>query len=306
MTYYLYIPVVATFIHILLMVLVLRSNINAKINRIVALFLFSMAFWGFAIFNMRASDTIQAAIIWDRVALCTAPFMTMLLYHTSLELSRLRKPRLILPLSYITFFIFACVAITTPLLVSDMRLEPYGYAPSYGILSGFLFVWIYIYIILSLITLIRFYRFTDRREERRQVILIITGIILSLSGGFADVLRSFGLVIPPLSMISNILFGCLVAIAILKYRFLDLTGLLRKGLVYTLASGFAAAIYVLFILLLGRVFKIDQVSVLINVVILLVIAIALQPVFRFMQRVVDKCQTCYSGYVHETLVFIIT
>jgi signal transduction histidine kinase/ActR/RegA family two-component response regulator len=308
MTYYVYIPVIATFIHIILMVLVLRSNFNAKINRIVALFLFSMAFWGFAVFSMRSSDTITGAILWDRIALCAAPLMTIVLYHASLELSRLGKPRFIMPVSYIAFFIFVCVAVATPLLVSDMSLEQYGYAPTYGILSIFLFPWIYTFIILTLITLVKFYRSSVKREERRQVVLIITGIVISLLGGLVDILRSFGLVMPPLGMITNILFGCLIAVAILKYRFLDLTGLLRKGLVYTLASGIAAAIYVLFILLLGRVFKVDQVSVLVNIVILLVIAIVLQPVFRQMQRLVDKWfyRTRYAHllaletFTHET------
>jgi signal transduction histidine kinase len=169
-----------------------------------------------------------------------------------------------------------------------MRIEPYGYAPAYGILLPFFFAWAYTLVFLALFTLIKFHKASSSPEKKRQAALIITGVSLSLLGGGLDILRSFGLVLPPVGILGNITFGCLVALAIMRYQFLDVPHIVRKGLAYTLVSGFVVGVYVLLILLLSRVFQLEQISMVVNIMVIIGIAIALQPMLRWVQKLIDK------------------
>ena len=146
--YYIYIPLIAFFLNIFLALLVLRSNFKSFINRISALFLLFMALWGLFIFGMRSSTDIGSAMWWDRLSLAFAPLMSLFFLHLILEISHKKLARWALRSIYIVTIVLAVLSFT-PLLVLDMKLEPLGYTPVYGILSCFIFPWIFLLVILS-------------------------------------------------------------------------------------------------------------------------------------------------------------
>ena len=287
MTFYVSAPLIAFFIDVALIFLVLRSNFRARINRICALFLLTMAIWTFSIFGMRSTPNLESSLWWDRSALFTAPLMAILFYHLTLELAHIKPRKWLLPTAYGVSITLSCLALT-PLLIIDMQLKPSGYAPTYSILLPFFFSWAYAFVFFAIITLVRFYKASSDYNERRQAILIITGAVLSLLCGAIDIFRSFGLKVPPMLIIGNIVFGCLVTVAILRYRFLNIPQVIRKTLTYALASGLAAGIYVILIFLTNRFFKLGEISLAFNVILILAIAIALRPVLASMQKMVDK------------------
>ena len=101
----------------------------------------------------------------------------------------------------------------------------------------------------------------------------------------------------PTSIFGNIMFCLLTTVAILRYHLWDINIIIRKGTAYLLMSALVAIPYVGIILLFTQVFKIQAIPrvfetqaipLWVYIVLLIVLAFALQPLWARVQRRVDR------------------
>lgn len=287
MSYYIHTPLIALFISWVLLILVLRRDHRSSLHRVFSLFLLSMGFWGLIVFGMRSSPDLESALRWDKALIAIGPWTSVFFYHFTLLFSHARSKARIITSAYLFCILFSILA-PTNLLFKGMQIGVYGYAPIIGILAYPAILSIYVFVVLGIYNLLRYHRSSISPGERHRTTLIIVGAVSSLLGGMADIAHLFGLSIPPLGIIGNILFGFLATVAILRYGFLDVRVVLRKGLAYTFISGLIIGIYVLAVFLINRFLEIKEISLAISVLLVLLIAIALQPMLLQIQGIIDK------------------
>ena len=165
------------------------------------------------------------------------------------------------------------------------------YASLFSVFRAYLVV----LLLLSILTLIRAYRQAPLQEERAQIKWIFLGVILGLTPflflyqlprvlGFVPLLSedtaAVGFIFAPLGL----------ALAIFRFRFLNVDIVINRSLVYSLLTVLTAGIYMFSVTLFrdlpGRWFAAGETAVSLGSVLLA--AIAFEPARRGIQAMVDK------------------
>ena len=188
--FYEILPLISFIFSILLISLVLRSDWRSFQHRVFALFLLSMGLWGFTIFGMRSSPSLDSAFTWEKVVIAVIPGMPIFFYHFTLLFTRATANRLLLRSFYGLWVIFAILSLTTGLIVSGMEEKSYGHAPVFAALFVPYLAFAYVPTLLGLANLVKRYRASPSPEERNRALYILAGATLSLIGATTDVLAA--------------------------------------------------------------------------------------------------------------------
>jgi len=268
------------------MVIVLRGNFRSSVHRLFALYLLALAVWGIVIFGMRASPDIEHALSWDVWTPVLGMFISAILYHFSVRYTGTRIRRWLIPSLYLFCLIFTPL-VARDLLITGMEVRPFGYAPVLGPLAPVYILFGLGLLIASLVTFINRYRTSAFAEQRNRYLYIITGIGISLLGGFFDVLPALGLPLYPGYIIGNITFCLVTTVAIVRHKLLDIHVVLRKGTAYALTTIIAAIPFVTVFIILAAVTT-QEVPRWIYIILVIALAFLLPQLWRLVQRMVDK------------------
>jgi PAS domain S-box-containing protein len=266
-----------------LLSVVLRGTQGSFTGRILSFLLISIALGGFAIFGMRASPDVQQALIWDRISFVAAFAVFVFYYHFTLAYTNIKGKRIILYAAY-SLLVIAAVAAPTGLLVERMRLEDYGYAPVSGPLTLALAAAGIFLVGDGIYNLIKRYKSTALYEERNRLLYLTVMAPLLLVGACLDAFSP----LPPAALWAALLFCTICTIAILKYHLLDIHIVVRKSLLYLLVSFIIAVPYVSILYLLHFIFQPILESWWVHPIIILLLAIALRPLYSRAQNFVDR------------------
>jgi len=290
MSLWVYLPLVPAISNLLLIALVLRSNWRSTLNRVAVLFLLALALWAFAVFGLRVSPTLEGALTWQRIALGVGPIGAVLYYHFTTLITRPAAPRLsrrLVVIGYLLALAFL-ILVPTSLLVEGNQMKFYGPAP---ILGKAFFVYIallYFFVLMGVVNLWRAARMSPSHQERNRAAYVIVGTACFVIGGLSDFLPVIGLRTYPLGMIGNLLFCLFVTVAIIRHQLLDIRVAIRTGLAYGIVSAVVVGAYVGVIFVFTRLLGTRLVSIWANVAVIFLLAIALQPVLKWVQRMVDR------------------
>jgi two-component system, NtrC family, sensor kinase len=273
----------ATFTAILLS-LVLRHPRHNTETRWFSVFLSGMTLWGLTIGMMRVSDLVASAV-WEKAALVAIALTVVSFYYFAMTHIHTYS-RLFNALPAI-FFIFTVIVSPTSLLVEGMGVDRFGRAPDWNIL---LYPW---FVILYTIMLAAIFRLNQARiaatsyEAKNRYLYLIIGTGICFLGGISDVLPALGINIYPSSIITNMAFALLTAIAILRYQLLDIRVVIRKSAAYILTSMVVAVPYVGAIAWFSLLFQ-KTLPIWLNILLVLVLALGLQIVWQRVQTTVDR------------------
>ena len=288
---YLLLPLAAYFIHAFLVYLALRVAPRRFLNRIFSLFLLSMALWGLTIYAMRSSPTLPQAFFWEKWVLTWLAAAPVFYFHFTLAFLGVQpRPRTLW--AFYGLLVFFVAASHGGLLATGMQLRPYGYAPVLGPLFAPYVLFIYGTILLSTSYLWRGYR-ALAGAERNRIAYLIAGPIISILGGTSDYVAAMGLPIYPLGIVSNIAFGLLSTIAILKHQLLDIQLVARRGTAYVLTAAAAILVFVavtaVFLSASGRsLTPAEQAELAVQAAVMLVLAAVFQPAVRWVHGQTDR------------------
>ncbi|MFC1934660.1 ATP-binding protein, partial [Chloroflexota bacterium] len=147
----------------------------------------------------------------------------------------------------------------------------------------------YLFIILAVANLNKGYKASQIYEERNRYLYVAIGIFALLFGALFDIVSIFGIPISPGGgSIGNIVFCIFTAVAIMKYHLLDIYIVIRKGAAYLLISAVVALPYVSIILVFNYFFGIGNIPFWAHSILLLLLALILQTLWRGGQNFVDR------------------
>ena len=280
---YLLPPLVVSGVCLILIAVVLRDVRRSWASWIFCGLLLSVAVVSLLLFVMRTSPDAQQALIWVRIVAAVGYTSYVLYYHFTLAYTGTQGQRRILLTGYLLIMIFASLSLTD-LLVKEIRMEYYGYAPTPGLMfvplsvSGLCFMGGGAY------NLLKYYRASYSPEERNRIAYLLIAVSFPVLGAFLDTFSN----LPPASIWGNLLFCIICTIAIVKYHLLDIRVVVRKSLVYLLVSLIIAIPYVSILYLLHFIFQPILELWWVHLIIILLLAIALRPLYSWAQNFVDR------------------
>jgi len=244
-----------------------------------------VAGWSALIFLMRSSPDQAQALAREKTMVVAYYLMFILFFHFTVSYASVtgRASRVVLGLSYA---LAATVAVLAPtdLLIRAMRVEPYGYAPVLGPLVPPLSAMGFMLMGGGAYNLVRRYRQSRSYEERNRTAYLVLLLSLPIIGGLLDAFTN----LPPIAIWANLAFCVLGAVVIARYHLWDIRVVVRRGLVYLLVSGVVAIPYVGMIYLVYHWLEPRLTPWWLLVVLVLLLAFALRPLYGWAQTVVDR------------------
>ena len=286
MNFYLILPIVQAILSLILLIIVSRAKSQDTSRYLFSTYLGGLLVWGTLIFLMRSSPNAETAYFWEKLLLPLGLFLTATMFHFSIAFGGFKLKKWVLVL------IYAGCALVLGLseagwVVAGMQTKPYGYAPLPGPLFMVVALSSYTLAMISIINLWKYSRKAVFSAERTRSSYILIGMIISVLGGVFDVLPLLGLSLYPGVIFGNITFCLFTSIAILKYNLLGVRIIVRKGITYFLASAVAATPYLIALLVFRNISQTD-VPTWGLVLLFILLAFILQPLWRVIQSLIDK------------------
>ncbi|MCS7206451.1 MAG: ATP-binding protein [Dehalococcoidia bacterium] len=281
-------PAVTLALNVTLLLMVLRAPRKTGLYYLFALFLGAMAFWSLFIFAVRASPSNESALLWQRVAFAFFPIIGVSWLHFVLLLTRrITRVAQVWPL-YGLLAVLSALG-PSPWVVQGVVFHTSGWGP----VGGPLFVpWMVAHqlvVVAGMAVLLSAYQQTEAVDERNRYLYLCVGAVVALAGIATDYLTAVGVMTIPLGMVGYFLFSIATAIAVMRTRLLDLQVAAQRGAVYLLTSAAVAGLYLLVLLAVSRwLARQVGLSFAIQILLLFVLALAFQPLQRYLQEVADR------------------
>lgn len=285
--FYLLPPLIASAVSLVLVFLVIRGNTRSFVHRLFTLMLAGACAWGIFIFLMRSSPVSEHALVWSRAVNVIIPAVIVMIFHFTFVYTGIKPSRWVIPAIYI-FLLVNLALVPSGLLIKDIQIKSYGYAPVVGPAFYPVALIDYLLIILGLVNLFRAWRRADNYEARNRFLYVTIGMAAAFIAGLGDVLPLLGLQLYPGAIFGHIIFYVLTATAMARFHLLDISIVIRKGLAYFIASTLVAVPYVVIIALMINIFNGTPAQMAGYVVLLILLSIALQPLWSRVQSLVDR------------------
>lgn len=289
--------------NLILCLVVLSSNPKNLAHRIFACFVLSFATWNMGELIMINSSHPERAILGVKIIFVGLTYSPLFFLHFSFVFPFKSKSEWARGLKLILLYMVPLAILIPFFLTYQMDIEQLKELRSifyYGFLLEEPLVFL---IFLGLITLfsgmsiywgiknlIYSLQTTRSPRQRLQIKYLIFGMIsMAIAGTIINLLNSFlklGWPIFFLASLYSILVSLFFAMALIRYRLLDIHLLIRGGILYSTVSGLILAIYILIIKNIGEAIsqKAYGRSLLIESVLILVLVYMLRP---FQKKVGD-------------------
>ncbi len=281
---YLLPPLVGAAVFFVLMAIVWQRARRDSPTILFLVFLASMLFWSFSTYLMRSSPDVKQALIWDRYIVVAFLAMFGLYLHFTFTYSRTKANRWVIVILYLSLGIFTGLTLLTDLVVKEMALKPYGYAPIIGPVSYIAFCAGIIFLLGGAYNLLKAYQRSQSYEERNRLLYLAVAAIFPAVGAGLDAFSD----LPPVAIWSNLAFSLLCTIAIVRYHLLDIRILIKKSLTYLILSALIAIPYAAVLYIFNLVFEPRGNDWWGHVVTVLILAIILRPLYTESQELVDR------------------
>jgi len=293
-------------INLTLCLIVFYDNPKGVVNRVFTLLILSFVGWNAGELIMITSDLHSIALVGVKVIFIGVFLFPLFFLHFSYvfpqKLTRFFDGwrSLILyagPLALLVPFILLLeVDIGRVVQIGSIfyyvftfhgRLESQLLALILGLIGLGYFSWGVVNFVVS-------YRHTKIARQRLQILYLLVGIIsMFIIGLFLHVMNYFfhlGYSFFFVASLYSLLISFFFALAIVKYRLVDIHFIIRGGILYSLISGLVLVIYVLFIKnicdILAR--KLETTSLLVEAAMVVVLVFLLRPLERKVEEFIDR------------------
>jgi len=242
------IPLVSLLCYAILLLVVARGHIAGKMGRLFGLYLFSMLIWSFCSFMMHLNTGIMTPLFWNRLLIPAATAMPIAFFAFVQEfLQKRRKSLLRFGLASYAIIQVANVlgyGVRNAYVANGRFHNEYG--PFIALIGG---SWVF-FVGHSAFDLWREYRRAKdslHRERIRYLLLVVLVIAIGALTN-ATVLQHY-----PVDIACNAIGAFLITYAILRHQLLDITLVVRKGLLYSVPTVIIGTGYFLMISLAARI-----------------------------------------------------
>ncbi|MDD5382519.1 MAG: ATP-binding protein [Candidatus Margulisbacteria bacterium] len=257
-------------------------------NATLGLFSASLALWCFGQFMGGMVADKSQVLFWTRAGIGGAIFIPIFYFHFIAALvGRINEAwlRLGYGLAFLLLFLDF-----TPLFIPDVQpVLSYRYYPKAGIVYPYFALFIAVCFGYGFLRLFKAYR-EAAGEKRNQLLYIIIASLIGFGGGLTAFFPVWGINFPVLSHFALPLYVLVAVYAIVKHHLLDISIIVREGLIYSALTVLFAGFYVLAVLVanysLSRFVPFDPVVTVLIVVFASVLVF--QPVKDRVQSAVDR------------------
>jgi two-component system sensor histidine kinase HydH len=290
-----------------LCLIVLSSKPQNVAHKLFACFVLSFATWNMGELIMIGSTHLGHAIFGAKVISVGLIFAPLFFLHFSFFFPFRRESRWARGLNLFLLYMIPVAILTTFFIAFRIDIERFKELRSvfyYGLLFeeplifliflGLTVVFSGICIFWGIENLIRSLRATRIPRQKLQIKYLIFGIIsMAIAGTIINLLNYFlnlGWPIFFLASLYSILVSLFFAIALIRYRLLDIHLLIRGGILYSSVSGLVLAIYILIIKNIGEAIsrKAYGGSILVESALILGLVFMLQPFQRKVGDWIDR------------------
>ena len=276
-------PMVVIIVGLALMMVIFAWAPATKSRSLFAGVLGGLVLWGIFVLGMRVSEDARAALAWNHWTPVAIYVMFLAFYMFVREYTRSRGDGRFLVAGFVVLAL-SIIAAPMGLLVQDLRVESYGYAPVAGVLAVPLGVAGFVVFAVAVWTLIRRYRATTSEEERNRLLYLIVAAFFPLVGALLDITTN----LPPLGIAANLVFCVICSVALLEYQLLDIPQVARRTLTYLVLGFMVAVPYVVTLLVIQRLFGARLEGLWSYLVTILFLAVFLRPLYAAAQDLVDR------------------
>lgn len=214
----------------------LKSRKN-RINRIFAVFSFSIAWWAFFQGVVNMSGSSSTALILSMIMTAGVFFIPSLFLHFVVSFLNLKKERALLKYAYSLSFIFAALSGTSYMVsgVSSKLFLKYYLDP--GIIYHYAVCFFIISAVYGLYKLRDELKKSKDETKRSQLKYLFWPSLIGYAGGGANFLFNYDIYIPILMPFGTYFVGFYVfavAYAILKYQLMDVKTAVKKAFLYSI------------------------------------------------------------------------
>ncbi len=217
---------------------VLSRNPSQRLNRAWFLFTSSVAVWGFGgMWIALETDKAMALLAWRVAFALGVVWIPVLFYHFVTIFCEL-KQKLILPFSYLVGLSFFPFILFSSSFFGDVRYvfsSFYYAAPGSPLFHVFFAWWTWLVIYAHYQTFKLYHHASGIR--RNQFKYFFLAFALAYGSGSLDYLPIYGIDIYPYGNFGITLYPILMTYAIARYRLMDITVVMHKGLTYVLLLG---------------------------------------------------------------------
>jgi signal transduction histidine kinase len=162
------------------------------------------------------------------------------------------------------------------------------YLPVFGPLAAVIGIPYYALLIYVVVLLSRAYRQARAPMTRRRIQYLLVGWAVVIAGtlaNFVPFLKSY-----PVDLMANAINAGLIAYAILRHQLLDISIIIRKGLLYSVPTGTLAVVYFILVVVFERVLRtfVGYQVFFLSVLVAAATAIAVQPLRDRLQLFIDR------------------
>jgi len=278
-----------SFSSLILGVFVYLKGRNRPANVTYALVALSVSLWCFAQFMGEISPDRAAALFWTRINLAGGIMALVFFVHFVIVfLGKLSARRWVLILAYLMGGVYLILD-ATPLFVAGVESRlMFRFYPVPGPTYPFfilLFAFCVGYGVFELSRALS----AGRGAFRNQVMYLLLSSIIGFAGAATLFMPVFGIDIYPIGYYFVPAYIFLGVYAIVKHRLLDITFVLRKGLVYSTLVLLLSVLYLGSVYVSGEIFKTftGGGSAAVTILVLFVFAAAFNPLRERIQASVD-------------------
>ena len=270
-----------------LIIISMRQNGRRQVNRAFLLYLTAMLFWQLSAVMVTFIDKPEAALVWYR--LMTAWMAGQFIFYCFFVLvfTEAKRQRAIFITGWILFS-FLLFSSPTDLIIKDVVPSTTGiYVPTFGVLVPMLGLTTFFYLVYGIYHLVRSSRRTKSPLQRNRIRYLLVGAAVIAVGAFSNLtphLQSF-----PVDVTANVINALIIAIAIGRHKLLDMSIMLRKGLLYSIPTMIIGTTYFLLITLIVVVFHTSSsTQIYISLIVAVLTAMVAQPLMYQAQQWMDR------------------
>ncbi|MCZ6801846.1 MAG: ATP-binding protein [Nitrospirae bacterium] len=211
---------------------VVLRGLSDQRHRTFGIYCFSIAIWGFFYCGWQLAETASSALIWVKICMMGAIFIPVTYFHHVLvlldQVSRYRRILLGFYLVAGTFLL----SDFTPLFIQTVepRLS-FPYWPIPGMAFHLFLLWFTGTVGFTMYLLGKAYR-TSTGNRQQQYLYLLLGSVIGYVGGATNFPLWYDIPILPIGTIAITAFVSITAYSMLRYRLLDISIALEKGLAY--------------------------------------------------------------------------
>ncbi len=226
-TVYALLPLVAFFSNLYIGYYIFSKDPENKLNKLYALFAFSMAVWSMGDFFVFISRTPEEAVRSVSFITLSAPLASTFFLHFILAFTKnkILANRVYTALLYLPAVFFIFVGLRTDLIISSAEPNYWGYDIITNVLYLPYSLFISLCILISFLVCLIFYFKGATKKEKKWAKFIFIGLAFPFIGGNITeiVLPTLGIGVLPLSSSLSTVMVVVVGHAIGRYKFMAVT-----------------------------------------------------------------------------------